>query len=145
MTLTISVRQLAYRKVAGALAGTLPLLAYFLLGVVLVPDKTTEFFNDLGKDPEGFMFLTVAGLQFILFLHLTAYLSLVLKRGALPLAIAIQYMGGSFLLGLVSAFLFTRSGGAGAASVFIGLICVLLTAALHFATGSRLTRAAAEE
>jgi ABC-type transport system involved in multi-copper enzyme maturation permease subunit len=117
MTLPISVSELAYRKIAGALAATLPVMACFVVGLLLVPD--------------------------ILFLHLTAFLSLVIKRGALPLAIAIQYLGGSFFLGLVSMFLLV--GGRGMVSFIVACICLVLIAILHRAIGFRLARAAAEE
>ena len=98
VTLPVSVPELAYRKVAGTLAGTLPLLAGFVLGVVLVPEDVGKFLDDILKEPIAFGMFTVAVLQFILFLHLTAFLSLIIKRGALPLAIAIQYLGGSFFM-----------------------------------------------
>ncbi|HEY2081381.1 MAG TPA: hypothetical protein VGI88_01245, partial [Verrucomicrobiae bacterium] len=75
------------------------------------------------------------------------FLSLVLKRGALPLAVAIQYLGGSFLMAFVSIFFFIgmRGGGAEVIPYFIAIICIVLTAVLHRAIGYRLTRAAAEE
>jgi ABC-type transport system involved in multi-copper enzyme maturation permease subunit len=143
MTLPISVPELAYRKVAGALIGTLPLLAFFVLGVIMVPDKVGDFLDAIFRESGLFGMLMVAILQFILFLHLTAFLSLVIKRGALPLAIAIQYLGGSFFLGFVSFFLF--AGGAGVASFVIGFVCLVLIVILHRAIGYRLVRAAAEE
>ena len=143
MTLPISVPELAYRKVAGALIGTLPLLAFFVVGVILVPDKVGDFLDAIFREPAAFGMLVVVVLQFILFLHLTTFLSLVIKRGALPLAIAIQYLGGSFFMGFVSFFLF--AGGAGVASFVIGFICLVLIVILHRAIGYRLVRAAAEE
>jgi hypothetical protein len=142
MTLPISVPELAYRKVAGALIGTLPLLAFFVLGAILVPEKWGDFFDAVFRE-STFGVLVVAILQYILFLHLTAFLSLVIKRGALPLAIAIQYLGGSFFLGFVSFFIF--AGGVGVASFVIGFICLVLIVILHRAIGYRLVRAAAEE
>ena len=147
MTLPFSVRHLAYRKVIGILVGTLPLLAYFVVGVILVPNQTGDFIGEILSHPESFGMLLVAVFQYILFLHLTAFLSLVLKRGALPIAVVVQYLGGSFSLGFMS-IIFVMGGGAGAAEVvpyFIILICIVLTGVLHRAIGLRLVRAAAEE
>jgi hypothetical protein len=142
VTLPISMRELAYRKVIGALKGTLPLLVAFVIGVTLVPDKIGEFLDELNRHPIGLGMLAVVILQYILFVHLTAFLSLILKRGALPLAIAIQYVGGSFFLGIL-AFLFR--GDSDTIFFFTAFLCVAGTIVLHPAIGLRLARAAAEE
>lgn len=146
ITLPVSVRELAYRKVAGSLAGTLPLLAGVVLGALLVPKGFGEFINGIFEHATAFLGFTLTMVQYILFLHLTAFLSLVIKRGALPLAIAIQYLGGAIFMTFTSLFL-SGSGGGGAEGVLFvtGAICVVLTVALHRAIGLRLTRAAAEE
>lgn len=147
MMLPISVRQLAYRKVAGALAGTLPLLVCFVVGELIVPHHPNNFRNGVSTAPEEYGVPILMVLQFILFLHLTAFLSLVLKRGALPLAIAIHYLGGSIFMGFFSFFLAAVGGMGGVRAVLFmsGFVCVLLTIPLHFAIGYRLERAAAEE
>jgi len=145
VTLPISVHELAYRKVAGVLAGTLPLLAGLVLGGLLVPEKIGEFLNDLCRHPVGFGVLAITILQYVLFLHLTAFLSLILKRGALPLAVAIQYLGGSFFMTFLAMGLSLGRADPGAIYFIIGFICAVLTAVLHRAIGLRLTRAAAEE
>jgi hypothetical protein len=146
-TLPVSVAELAYRKVAGTLAGTLPLLAWFVLGMLLAPEVVGKFLNEMFREPISFGVFIVAILQFILFLHLTAFLSLILKRGALPLAIAIQYLGGSFFTTFMG-LLFSIGGGRGggdAVILFLIMICVVMILILHFAIGRRLARAAAEE
>jgi hypothetical protein len=146
MTLPFSVSHLAYRKVIGVLFGTLPLLAFFIVGVVLVPDKVGDFIGETFSHPEAFGMMLVAFFQYILFLHLTAFLSLVLKRGALPIAVAIQYLGGSFFFGFISMFFFAfGSRTAEVIPFFIILICIVLTGFLHRGIGLRLVRAAAEE
>jgi hypothetical protein len=144
--LPVSVPELAYRKVAGTLAGTLPLLAGCVLGVLLAPKNVGDFFNEMFREPIAFGVFCVAILQFILFLHLTAFLSLILKRGALPLAIAIQYLGGSFFMAFLT-IIFSPGGRGGdvAICLFAAMICVVTTVVLHCAIGSRLARAAAEE
>jgi hypothetical protein len=145
VTLPVSVPELAYRKVAGTLAGTLPLLGGVGFGVLLVPDGVGKFLNEIFNEPIALGMFTVAILQYILFLHLTAFLSLIIKRGALPLAIAIQYVGGSFFMTFFGVVFSIGSGGPGAGLFFTGLLCVGLTAILHRAIGLRLARAAAEE
>jgi ABC-type transport system involved in multi-copper enzyme maturation permease subunit len=146
VTLPVSVPELAYRKVTGTLAGTLPLLAGFVLGMLLVPEDTGKFLEEMFREPAAFGMFTVVILQFILFLHLTAFLSLIIKRGALPLAIAIQYLGGSFFIGFLTLFFsFGGATGPGVILFFTGIICVVLTAILHRAIGLRLALAAAEE
>ena len=146
VTLPVSVPELAYRKVAGTLAGTLPLLAGFVLGLLLVPGDVGDFLNDFFRDSDDFWVLLFLILQFVLFLHLTAFLSLVIKRGALPLAIAIQYLGGSFIMTFTTMlFSFGRSAGPGTICLVFGTICVVGTIVLHRAIGLRLARAAAEE
>jgi len=72
-------------------------------------------------------------------------LSLMLKRGALPLAIAIQYIGGSFFMTFLAMGLALGHAEPEAIYIIIGMICAALTAALHRAIGLRLIRAAAEE
>ena len=108
VTLPVSVPELAYRKVAGTLAGTLPLLAGFVLGMLLVPEDVGEFLTKCSESRSLLECSCVAILQFILFLHLTAFLSLIIKRGALPLAIAIQYLGGSFFTDIFDDDFFDR-------------------------------------
>src|SRR5581483_7178943 len=53
-TLPISIPELAYRKVVGTLAGTLPLLACFFLGVLLVPKDVGDFFNNVFSESYSF-------------------------------------------------------------------------------------------
>lgn len=143
-TLPVSMSALAYRKVFGALTGTLPLLLGVVVGMILDPTDTADFINGIFKESEGFMVLMVVLLQYGLFLHLTAFLSLVIKRGALPLAFAIQYLGGSFLLGILG-LAFAGARGPGGFFVVISFICLVATLILHLAIGRRLSRAIAEE
>ena len=142
--LPVSVRELAYRKVAGILTGTLPLLAGFVLGMLLIPKEVGEFLDDICREPVAFGWFILVILQFILFLHLVAFLSLVLKRGALVLAFVIQYLGGTFCLSFSGLF-FMVPGGPGAGCLVAIMLCALATGVLHHAIGLRLARVAAEE
>ena len=51
-----------------------------------IPDASQ--LRGMMNDPRGVVVFAIIIGQYILFLHLTAYLSLVIKRGALPLAAA---------------------------------------------------------
>lgn len=144
--LPVSVSELAYRKVAGCLAGTLPLLAGVGVGLLMFPDALSELLEAILKEPTVFFALVVLILQFVLFLHLVVFLSLIIKRGALPLAVAIHYLGGTFLttfMGIV--FSFGGSGGISAMLFMVGIICVVLTILLHRGIGLRLIRSAAAD
>ncbi len=143
VTLPISVGELAYRKVAGALLGTLPLLGGAVLGIILVPDEFADFLNAMfGRTSEFGMFLAFI-CQFILFLHLIAFLSLVIKWGALPLAFVIQYIGGSFFMGVIMAM--SAMTGFQGMTFFVAFGCLVASAFLHRGIAYRLERAAAEE
>lgn len=142
--LPFSVREIAYRKVMGALANTLPLLGGIFLGCLLAPNGVGEFLNGIFKEPAFFGLFIVMFLQFILFLHLTAFLSLVIKRGALALAFVIQ-LAGYFLLAMFLSLFFIAVRSPGAIYFVIGFICVALTVVLHTAIGYRLGRVVAEE
>jgi ABC-type transport system involved in multi-copper enzyme maturation permease subunit len=143
ITLPISIQELAYRKAIGALASTLPLLIGVIIGMILVPDQVGTFVNDVFSRPRSFGPLLMMVVQFVLFLHLTAFLSLVLKRGALPLAFAIQFVGGVFMMWFVAMFSVLLRFEWG--TYFIAGGCIVLTALLHRGIGYRLERAAAEE
>ena len=146
--LPVSMREIAYRKVVGALAGTLPILVCALVGMILSPDEGSRFFRNVFRTADSFLAASLGFLQFVVLLHVTAFLSLVLKRGALPLAIAIQYVGGSLLMGCASAFMFGVGAGSGGPEFILTMLnlgCLAIIVALQFAIGYRLERAAAEE
>ena len=143
--LPFSVREIAYRKVIASVAGVTPYLLYCFVGLILIPKEFSQFLDDMTGHPEGLMFLAIFVSQYILFLHLTAYLSLVIKRGALPLAVAIQYVGGIFLMAPISLIFMRGSGGQDLGMLFILVGTLMATGVLHRAIGVRLARAAAEE
>ena len=143
--LPISVRELVLRKIVGCAAGILPALPVFLVGFAVHPDSFIEGLADVLSGGRSLIFGAMAILQFILFLHLTAFLSLLIKRGALPLAFVIQYVtltfGSAFLsmgfaMGLRTIWLPTIAG--------MAITCVLIWL-LHHLIGERLRHAAAEE
>jgi len=144
-TLPISVPEIAYRKVIGALAGTLPLLAGVFVGLLMAPGKLGEYMGEISREPSELGFHVVMFLQLIFFLHLTALLSLFIKWGALAAAIGIHFIG-AFMFGMFSMILFSGfSGGVGGVLFLAGFVTVVLTIPLHFAIGYRLHHLAAQE
>lgn len=144
VTLPISVSEIAYRKTLGALLGTLPLLAGFFIGLMMVPDKVGDFVTEINREPSELGAFVVVFLNFFLFLHLVAFFSLVIKWGGLPLAIAIHVVG-LILFATFAVFLFAGAGGPGGGLFLAGFICVVLTIPLHFAIGYRLGHLANQE
>jgi hypothetical protein len=143
--LPLSMREVAYRKVAGSIFGMLPMLVFFLLGAILYPKGLGKALQELFSDGTALLAACAAALQFVFFLHLVAYLSLVIKRGALPLAIAIYYFGSTFLMLPFTMLLAVSRGGPESMLILVTVAAIVLTVVLHGRIGARLERAAAEE
>jgi hypothetical protein len=78
-----STAKITYSKAAGTLLALFPAVACFILGCALMPDLTLRAFLEIATDIGMW-----AGVSFfVLFLHITAYISLVVKWGALPLSL----------------------------------------------------------
>lgn len=76
---------IAWSKVWGCLLSILPAMTIFLFSAALLPRGLFELLEELIKPSRWTVFLT-----FVLFLHLTTLLSLGMRWGGLPLAIAIM-------------------------------------------------------
>lgn len=147
IVLPVTVRELAYRKILGSLCGLWPFLGYFVVGAALCPADFSTVLKALLTSSTGTVVGLLSGLvQFVFFLHLVAYLSLVVKRGALPLAFAICYFGFSFVtLPLVAVCsMLLPSFAMENLLPLLALVSVCLTVFLHLRIGRRLGRAAAE-
>ncbi len=136
MMLPFSPHGLAYRKLLGCLLVTIPALLYFVVGALLAPDSFFEAVSDLFSEPGSWY--TVIMVLFVL--HLTAYLSLVVKRGALALALAITYFGSIILLFPVS--LLGLLGSRFPWEIIWLLVMLGLTVLLHWKIGRRLSKVA---
>ena len=79
-----------YSKIAGCLPALLPAMFWLLAGCVIWPDGFREIFQCLYL-PSRWLY----GLIWLLFLTLTAFFSLVVRWGALPLAISVMAFGAS--------------------------------------------------
>jgi len=95
MILPVSTMRVAYSKAAGLLLGLVPALAWLILGFLANP-------GILAMDGEGLAVLILgmgsAAMSFLLVIHLVAYFSLVVRRGALLIAIAIWFFSGWILM-----------------------------------------------
>jgi len=106
MMLPKSTAEIAWSKAASVLPTLIPAVVYFLLGALLN-------IEELGRGLEHMVFtwgFAVSVVWFVFFLHLAAYLSLVIKWGALPLAIFFVYIFQMFLLSIFMGLRFMMFG-----------------------------------
>ena len=142
--LPMSMRRIALHKIIGILPALLPAVTYFVLGFVCVAKR---IFEEVGTSHftshSDFVALLVIGYtlaQSVFFLYLTANLSLRVKRGALPLAIGLQFILQLFLTTAAAALI--RDEAAFAPLLIFTIFAIVL---LHRNTFQRLEDLAAEE
>lgn len=136
-----SMGRIAYEKLLGIVPALAAAGAYLAMSFFLILEPFRESLKGSDWRATGFwMFLVFIISQSILFLHLVAVLSLHVKRGALPLAIGVQFLLGLFTGVLFGAIFRDESG-------FFVLIVFTLVAIgiLHIHVGRRLETLAAEE
>ncbi len=136
--LPMNMRQIAYQKILGCLPALIPALCYIALGLVCVSEDFANF------TPKHWTLDAVTGVgyvaaQYILFLHVVAVLSLYLRRGALPAAIAIHFVW-NMLVGITMAIAAEE-----AMTLFLTVVCLGLAFAAHRHIGRRLEALAEEE
>jgi hypothetical protein len=145
--LPMSVRRMAYQKLLGCLPALIPAAFYFCLGLLCVGGELIRDFagdllsGDFHVSDDVFFGFSYAFLQGVLFLHLVVWLSLYLKRGALPLAIAIHFVIHLFLGIAMAAVLRYGVGSLIALSVLSAVASIVL----HVKIGTRLEELAAED
>ncbi|MCH7686853.1 MAG: hypothetical protein IH899_09260 [Planctomycetes bacterium] len=143
-SLPISTAGIAYSKIAGCLLALIPASFYLLLGAAFFP------WNFLQAAFSPFTWFGIV--QFAIFFHLTSALSLYVKWGALPLALAIMfimYIFGSCCLTFGFVFLFADFGselrlrwGTPFTLVAILIYGVVILVPLQILIGKRLQRVA---
>jgi ABC-type transport system involved in cytochrome c biogenesis permease component len=97
MMLPESTAWIAWTKASAAVPALIPVICYFLLGALLDAEDFARAFMDLVTSLPGWYAIGL----FVLFLHLAAYLSLVVKWGALPLAIFLIYLSQMILFSVL--------------------------------------------
>jgi ABC-type transport system involved in multi-copper enzyme maturation permease subunit len=128
--LPIRTSTIIYSKIAGCAPALIPALFWLLAGCLVWPDGVEQLAKCLILPSRWFY-----GLVWLLFLTLTMFFSLVVRWGALPLALAVM-AGGAFvasccgmpLLGLLAAVngTATPEGGFLLVDVVIGVLIALL-------------------
>ena len=142
--LPVSLRRIALHKILGILPTLVPTVTYFAVGLVCASGGISKLFRNVTMSSSGsvttLLFLGYSFVQGIFFLHLTANLSLRVKRGALPLAIAVQFILQFFLsVAFATAF---RDEWAFAPLI---VLTIFATVFLHHDIFQRLEMLAAEE
>jgi hypothetical protein len=153
ITLPKTAGAVAWQKVKGCLIAQIPYLACVMLGMLVVPEYVAEFIAEALFSVEGLALMAFWLSYYAFFLYLTAYLSLILNRGALAVAFLICTFGvllaGMFLgmiIGIFFAFISALAVGAGMPSSFIVAILamiptsifIVLCVLIHFRIGPRL-------
>jgi hypothetical protein len=141
--LPMSLCRIAWQKITGTLPALIPAASYFVVGCVCASESILEALRHFPAEKEGFAILTGLAYgvgQSVLFLYMTANLSLRLKRGALPLAIGIQ-----FLVQMILPAMFMAVGSAEGGLVLLVFATVVAIGFLHHNTFRRLEALAAEE
>lgn len=135
-----SLTAICYGKLAGCVLGSIPTIVMFVVLVVVLPDAPVG--------PQVFFQQVVPGMMGLLVLvHLTVLYSLIVRWGALPLAVGTLLLGGTCVVPIVAAAVATiytseqDVGGAFGPVVYAGLV---LSGALQVAIGIRLRQVAAQ-
>ena len=141
--LPLSLRRIAWQKLTGTLPALIPAASYFLIGALCASKTILEALKHFPSEKEGFSILLglAYGLgQSVVFLYLTANLSLRLKRGALPLALGIQFLVQMIVPPMIFAVVRDVAG-----LLPLLVFTVFAIALLHRNTFHRLEELAAEE
>jgi hypothetical protein len=139
--LPMSMRRITYQKLLGCLPSLLPAFAYFALGVICLMLTNSFAINPSEWNFHDVLTFSIPVAQCVLFLHLVTWLSLYLKRGALPAGIAIYFVLAMFV-GLVGS-LVDQHVMAAMCGVFV--ISLVAIAVLHRQIGVRLEALAEED
>lgn len=142
--LPMTMRRIAYQKLLGCLPSLIPACIYFVIGLGCVASGGSGEFHSLSVSNwtlDGFLAIGVTFSQSVAFLHLIAWLSLYLKRGALPAALAIYFVLSMFL-GIAGSLLARGETPV----LFLMLVLSLgLISVLHWQIGARLETLAEED
>ncbi len=146
--LPLSIPQIAYRKVAGSLPGALPPVVWFSVGAFLAPDAFAEILDDVfGSEGEVLAIFAYAVAGVLLAIHLSAFLSLWMRHGALLVSLAGVFVGQYMVAGVMVMMLVSgpsRSGETIIGFAFLTGCVLVLSSFLHLLIGPRLRALAAE-
>lgn len=146
-----SLPGIAYSKILGAGLALLPSLGYFMLGSLLCPRAVSDFFRDL-TDAEAIVLLAFVVANFVLFLHLVTWYSLIMSSWFGIMVAFLTWFGGLWLwyLCLILPLMLRIIAPSGGEDWYILItngimswVLLGLAAVLHVNIGSRLRAAAA--
>jgi hypothetical protein len=135
--LPMPTRRWAYQKLLGCLPALIPAAFYSIAGFCCVFSSASR--GSLAPSSNDLLFFSVFIAQGIFFLHLVTWLSLYLKRGALPVAIGLEFVAGLFLSIVIGAVF------RDATTVVLLLLSLGGAVLLHYNIGYRLEDLASEE
>lgn len=146
-TLPHDMAHIMWAKVVACLPVFLPNVAFLVLTLLMVPQQVGDFMSGVFDEPTAIVFIFFGVAQFILFLCLTAFLSLVVKWGALPLAFILHFMVQNVAMTMLFSLPMVLMGGAFEPAIvmfFLALITLGLAVVFARLTVVRLDRAAGE-
>lgn len=138
MLLPGSLGDLAYRKVAAAVWGLVPVATGLFL--LLCTDAGVRGLSDAIDEP---MFWAIVG-QFVVIVHLSAFYSLYVRWGAVPLAAATVFVFSAMVTMVAQAMFRTVSGADEVFGMLLCLASIAVCVGLHVVTGKRLRELAAK-
>jgi len=140
------MQEIVYAKIVGNVLALGPALIWFIVGAVLWSEHIPEFLEALTRKPEIFFAICLIAAEVVAALHLVAFLSLVVKWGAVPLAIGVGVLTNMCCIGFVTEVNGVISGPNEfevVAALFIAFMA-LISLILHIAIATRLEKLAAE-
>ncbi len=143
MLLPMSTRQIARRKFLGMLISEIPYVVVLIFGIAIHPGNVGEFLNNAAPEIGFWTGVAIA----IFFLYLVAYFSLLVKLGAIPLAVLTMFVlyGLTLVAFMIPVIIFgARSIDGNTVAWILCAMTVLLTIVLHRLLLRRIDKLAGE-
>lgn len=159
LSLPLSLPQVGYAKLAGALFALAPAASCFCLGIILDREDFAEVLGDMIENPELFVLIGVYVSYVLLLGHLTTCLSLLSNAWAgalLGIVTTVMAFFVNYMLAVIPIYILAVGGGGAGwgpntveaylavAGAFSTALVLVLAGCLHFAIGVRLKSAAAQ-
>lgn len=143
-----TLADVSYAKIAGGLLGLAPAVYYLLVGCWLAADEVASTLGQLTDNADAILLLSYVLLQFVLFWHLAALLSVVWRWAAWPLSIffagVFVVVGNGMLIACIEGMPGQGPGSEEAMLVFLCFIASGLVFTIHIWIGMALERIAGE-
>ncbi|MEK0451184.1 MAG: hypothetical protein RL088_3452 [Verrucomicrobiota bacterium] len=93
ITIPIPLGSIIRQKILAALASLIPGFCFVVLGAMIAPESLEELWRDITRREESFLAFTYVAIHLISIPLLACWLSLKMRRGAVPATIAIGFVG----------------------------------------------------